>query len=164
MTRASKINKNGLCKLLCNTASAMASAHIKVIIIVVCFTLRLDFLTQDPNICYLPIIILTRNKYCHSMLPSAVDVFECCWDQPRGQWRPHIKSIPWGAHRQSSLSWFPSLHMAWTRFKYSWIGRPVRTHTKSICRETKRATTDLNIRMKSSWRGASIGGTQRNNY
>ena len=29
--------------------------------------------------------------------------------------------------------------------KYSWIGRPVRTHTKIICRETKRATTDLNI-------------------
>ena len=31
------------------------------------------------------------------------------------------------------------------RPKYSWIGRLVRTHTKLICRETKRATTDLNI-------------------
>ena len=33
---------------------------------------------------------------------------------------------------------------------YSWIGRPVRTHTNLICRETKRAIADLNIRMKSS--------------
>ena len=40
---------------------------------------------------------------------------------------------------------------------YSWIGRPVRTHAKLICRETKRATTDLDIRMKSSQRGASNG-------
>ena len=27
---------------------------------------------------------------------------------------------------------------------YSWIGRPVQTYTKLICRETERATTDLN--------------------
>ena len=40
---------------------------------------------------------------------------------------------------------------------YSWIGRPVQTHTKIICHETKRATTDLNIRTKSSQRGASNG-------
>ena len=45
---------------------------------------------------------------------------------------------------------------------YSWIGRPVRTHKTSICRETKRATPDLNIRMKSSQRGASNGGGQKN--
>ena len=44
---------------------------------------------------------------------------------------------------------------------YSWIGRPVRTHKKSICRETKRATTDLNIWMKSSRRGTSNGGVQK---
>ena len=44
---------------------------------------------------------------------------------------------------------------------YSWIGRPERTHTKSICRETERATTDLNIRMKSSQPGASFGGVQK---
>ena len=41
--------------------------------------------------------------------------------------------------------------------QYSWIGCPVQTHTKLICRETERATTDLNIRMKSSRRGASDG-------
>ena len=40
---------------------------------------------------------------------------------------------------------------------YSWIGRPVRTHEKSICRESKRATADLNIRMNSSRQGASTG-------
>ena len=28
---------------------------------------------------------------------------------------------------------------------YSWIGRPVQAHKKLICRETKRATADLNI-------------------
>ena len=44
---------------------------------------------------------------------------------------------------------------------YSWIGRPVRTHTKSTCRETERATTDLNIRMKSSRGDASTGGAQK---
>ena len=44
-----------------------------------------------------------------------------------------------------------------THCSYSWIGRPVRTHTESVCRETKRATTDLNIRMKSSGWGASNG-------
>ena len=44
---------------------------------------------------------------------------------------------------------------------YSWIGRPVRTHRKSICRETERATTDLNIGMKSSRRDASNGGVQQ---
>ena len=32
--------------------------------------------------------------------------------------------------------------------KYSWIGRYVRTHKKSICRETKKATTDLKLRTK----------------
>ena len=42
-------------------------------------------------------------------------------------------------------------------FTYSWIGRPVQTYKKIICRETERATTDLNIRMKSSRRGASNG-------
>ena len=40
---------------------------------------------------------------------------------------------------------------------YSWIGRPVQAHTKLICRETERATTDLNIRMKSFRQGASNG-------
>ena len=40
---------------------------------------------------------------------------------------------------------------------YSWIGRPVQTQKKTICRETERATTDLNIRMKSSPEGASNG-------
>ena len=44
---------------------------------------------------------------------------------------------------------------------YSWIGCPVRTHKKSICRETKRATTGLNTRMKSSHRGAFNGGVQK---
>ena len=34
------------------------------------------------------------------------------------------------------------------------------TH-KMICRETERATTDLNIKMKSSRRGASTGGAQK---
>ena len=33
---------------------------------------------------------------------------------------------------------------------YSWIGRPVQTHTQIICRETERATTYLNKQMKSS--------------
>ena len=40
---------------------------------------------------------------------------------------------------------------------YSWIGRPVQTHIKLICRETERATADLNTRMKSSRQGASNG-------
>ena len=40
---------------------------------------------------------------------------------------------------------------------YSWIERPVRTHKESICRETKRATADLNIQMKSSRRSAANG-------
>ena len=40
---------------------------------------------------------------------------------------------------------------------YSWNGRPVRTQKKTICRDTKRATTDLNIWMKSSRRGAFNG-------
>ena len=40
---------------------------------------------------------------------------------------------------------------------YSWIGRPVQAHTKLICSEVERATADLNIRMKSSRRGASNG-------
>ena len=39
--------------------------------------------------------------------------------------------------------------------KWCWIGRPVQTQTKLVCRETERATADLNTRMKSSWRGAS---------
>ena len=42
-------------------------------------------------------------------------------------------------------------------FAYSWIRHPVQTHTQLICRETKRATTDLNIRMKNSRQGASNG-------
>ena len=32
---------------------------------------------------------------------------------------------------------------------------------KAICREAERATTDLNIQMKSSRRGASNGGVQK---
>ena len=40
---------------------------------------------------------------------------------------------------------------------YSWIGRPVQAHKKLICRKAKRATADLNIRIKSSRRGASNG-------
>ena len=44
---------------------------------------------------------------------------------------------------------------------YSWIGRPVRTHKKINLRETERAMTDLNIRMKSSRRDASNGGVQK---
>ena len=40
---------------------------------------------------------------------------------------------------------------------YSWIGRPVQTYTKLICREIERTTTNLNIRMKSFRRGASNG-------
>ena len=47
------------------------------------------------------------------------------------------------------------------KIAYSWIGRPVRTHKKSICRETKGSTTDLNIRMKSSRQEASNGGVQK---
>ena len=47
------------------------------------------------------------------------------------------------------------------RFAYSWSGRPVRTHKESTCRETKRDMADLNIRMKSSRRGASNGGVQK---
>ena len=38
---------------------------------------------------------------------------------------------------------------------YSWTGHQKRTPFTSICRETERATTDLNIRINSSWRGAS---------
>ena len=38
-----------------------------------------------------------------------------------------------------------------------WIGRPVRTHTELIFCETKRATLDLNIGMKSSRPGAFTG-------
>ena len=38
----------------------------------------------------------------------------------------------------------------------------MRTHTqKTICRETERVTTDLNIQMKSSRQGASSGGVQK---
>ena len=44
---------------------------------------------------------------------------------------------------------------------YSWIERPVRTHKKSICRETDRATTDLNVRMQHSQRDAFKGGVQK---
>ena len=44
---------------------------------------------------------------------------------------------------------------------YSWIGHAVRTQ-KTISRETKRATTDLNIWFKSYQRGASTGGVQKN--
>ena len=46
---------------------------------------------------------------------------------------------------------------------YSWIGRPVRTHKKSICREAKRATTNFNTYTdeKLSIRGASNGGVQQ---
>ena len=40
---------------------------------------------------------------------------------------------------------------------YSWIGRPMQANKKIICRKTERATTDLNILMKSSQRGASNG-------
>ena len=46
-------------------------------------------------------------------------------------------------------------------FCYSWIGCPVRTYKNSICRETERAATDLNIQIKSSRQGASIGGVQK---
>ena len=42
-----------------------------------------------------------------------------------------------------------------THCSSSWIGNPVRTHKKSFFRETERATTDLNIWMKSSWWDAS---------
>ena len=49
-----------------------------------------------------------------------------------------------------SLPWFQ-------KNEYSWIGQPVWTHTHKNCRETERATTNLNIRMKSSRRGASTG-------
>ena len=42
---------------------------------------------------------------------------------------------------------------------YSWIGHPVRTQKK--CCETERATTDLNIQMKSSRQGASTDGVQK---
>ena len=44
---------------------------------------------------------------------------------------------------------------------YIWIGRPVRTHKKTVWREAERATADLNVRMKSSRRGASNGGVQK---
>ena len=44
---------------------------------------------------------------------------------------------------------------------YSWIGHPVRTHKKSICRETERATTDLKLRTKSSRQGASTGARKK---
>ena len=40
---------------------------------------------------------------------------------------------------------------------YSWIARPVQTHTKIICQGTEKATTDSRLRTKSSRRGASIG-------
>ena len=40
---------------------------------------------------------------------------------------------------------------------YSWIDHQKRTHFTSICRETERATTDLNITMKSPRLGASNG-------
>ena len=45
---------------------------------------------------------------------------------------------------------------------YSWIGPLVRTHKETVCRETERATMDLNIRMKSSRRGASNECVQKN--
>ena len=47
---------------------------------------------------------------------------------------------------------------------YSWIGRPVRIHKKIICRETERATMDLNILMKSSQQGTSNGGVQKSYF
>ena len=41
---------------------------------------------------------------------------------------------------------------------YSQIGPPKRTHKKSICQQTKRATTNPRPPLESFWQGASIGG------
>ena len=65
----------------------------------------------------------------------------------------------WAHHKAYHRGWF---EVGWGEIvayleEYSWIGRPVWTHNKSICRETERATTDLNIRMKSSRQGTSTG-------
>ena len=43
------------------------------------------------------------------------------------------------------------------RLRYIWIGRPVRTHTKLICRKIKRVATDPRQNMKSSRRGTPTG-------
>jgi len=56
-------------------------------------------------------------------------------------------------------AWF--LLLSGTGESYSWIGHSVRTHKKSICRETERVMADLNIRMKSSRQGAFNGGVQK---
>ena len=67
-------------------------------------------------------------------------------------WLFSVESFPCSFH-----SWKARSRNTWHQGQYSWIGRPVQTHTKIICRETERATADLNIRMKSSWRGKSNG-------
>ena len=55
--------------------------------------------------------------------------------------------------------WFYILLLTW----YSWIRHPVWTHKKKyvICRETEKATTDLNTWMKSSRPGAFTGGVPK---
>ena len=46
----------------------------------------------------------------------------------------------------------------WVReVRYSWIGRPMRTHAKSIYRDTERATINPKLNMKSSHWGSSNG-------
>ena len=64
-------------------------------------------------------------------------------------WCPKSGRVEIEAHLSACAQITTDQNCFWKQLMYySWIGCPVWTHKTSICRKTKRATTDLNIRMK----------------